>query len=148
MMKVTAILALASLALAGCDQVDRCASASNPAECQAWGDAGGDIDDYLTGAMVGYMLANRGGQTVIIRDPGYHGSYRPLRRPLMSESAQVRSLKAKVERQRAELRRQQQANARKNAEMRAMKSSSWKPSGSSYKSTFSYRPSTRSYRAK
>lgn len=131
-----ALAMAASLTLTACAE-DKCASASNPAECRAWTDAGGDIDDYLMGGMIGYMLANRGGQPVIVRDPGYHGSYRPLRRPLPPASVQVQRLKAKVERQRVELKRQQAANARKSAELKAYRTSgssrsSW---GSSYRSS-------------
>lgn len=132
-----ALAMAASLTLTACAE-DKCASASNPAECRAWTDAGGDIDDYLMGGMIGYMLANRGGQPVIVRDPGYHGSYRPLRRPLPPASVQVQRLKAKVERQRAELRRQQAANAAKKTELRAWRSSS----SSSSRSSSSFRSSS------
>lgn len=111
-----------SMLLPACSANDPCAQASNPAECRQWTDAGGDINDYLVGGMVGYMLANRGGQQVIVQNPNYQGSYRQLRRPLLSESAQVRQLKAKVERQKVELRRQQEANRRYKAEKRR---SSW-----------------------
>lgn len=130
--------AAAAIALGGCQQ-DRCATSRNPTECRAWGDAGGDINDYLVGGMAGYMLANRGGQTVIVRDSGYHGPSRPLHRALMSENAQLR---ARVERQRVELRRQQAANARKSA---ALRSSSTSGSRSSYR-TSSFRSSFRSSR--
>lgn len=141
------ITSAVSLLLSGCGESDPCTTASNPSECRAWGDAGGDINDYLIGGMVGYMLANRGGQTVIIRDSNYHGNYRPLRRALMNESAQIRHLKAKVERQRTELRRQQRANAVKKAEIRSMKSekrSAWKSSNSSWSSRSSSRSSSSS----
>lgn len=129
-----ALAAIASLTLTACAE-DKCAKASNPAECRAWSDAGGDIDDYLVGGMIGYMMANRGGQTVIVRDPGYRGTYRPLRHPLPPESVQVQRLKAKVERQKVELRRQQAANARKSAELKAYRSSSKSSWGSSFRSS-------------
>ena len=146
-MKMSVMVATcAALVLSSCAQ-DRCATSSNPVECRAWSNAGGDIDDYLIGAAVGYMMANRGGQTVIIRDPNYHGSYRPLRRPLMSEASQVRALKAKVERQRVELRRQQQANLEKKKAMKAS-GSSWGSSSSSNSSRRSFSSSSSSRRRK
>lgn len=108
MFRIAALLAL--LALSAC-AADPCRNAANPGECRAWGDAGGDIEDYLIGGMAGYMLANRGGSTVIVRDERYLGPPRTLRPALPSERRQINALRAKVERQRIELKRQQAANA-------------------------------------
>ena len=43
------ITSAVSLLLSGCGESDPCTTASNPSECRAWGDAGGDINDYLIG---------------------------------------------------------------------------------------------------
>lgn len=149
-MRITILLA-ASLAvlLSGCGiaQPDRCESTARPDECRAWGSAGGDVSDYLVGGMAGYMLASRGGQTVVVRDAGYRGAYRPLHHALVSENMQLRQ---KIERQRVELGRQQAANARKSATIRAFASSPARktaPAAStrSWSSPSGYRPS--SYRS-
>jgi hypothetical protein len=81
-MKKTILLSLAALAaipLAACSTVEeRCASAKDPGECVKVANAGGDINDYLLYGMAGYMLANRGGQQVIVQNPSYHGPYRTI----------------------------------------------------------------------
>lgn len=153
MKKLIIAAAAASLMLTGCGQsdADRCASASNPTECMAWSDAGGDVEDYLIGGMAGYMLGSvmSGGsrQTVIVQNPSYRGPYRTLRKPIPSRDYQVRALQKKVDRQRVELRRQQEANARKKAEIRSLKSSSrYSPSRSSYSSRSSFSSSRSSRR--
>lgn len=141
--KAAAALAAAALALTACSvQQDECFRASNPAECASWRDAGGDVQDYLVGGMAGFMLgrATSGGQqqTVIIANPSYHGPARHLRSPILPRDVQIQRMQAKIDRQRIELRRQQAANARKNAQISAMRSSgASRPSGSSYRSTSS-----------
>ncbi|MFC0683076.1 hypothetical protein [Novosphingobium clariflavum] len=140
-------VAVLTVPLAACD-TDRCQTASNPAECRQWSDAGGDIDDYLIGGMAGYAIGRitSGGQqqTYLYRDPGYHGTYRPMHSPIGGRDLQIRRLESKVRAQRAELTRQQAANAAKKREinnLRSAKASSWrfKPSRSSPSSRSSFR---------
>lgn len=138
MKMIVGAVALAAVMLSGCTtDADRCAQASNPAECIKWADAGGDIEDYLVGGLAGYALASvtQGGrqQTVIVQNHSYHGPQRHLRRPLVSKDVQLARLERKVQRQKAELRRQQEANRRYKAEKRSgglFSSSSSKPSSS------------------
>ena len=131
----TLIAATAVIGLSACGE-DKCATASDPSECRQWVGAGGDINDYLVGGMAGFLIGRHmsGGQqqSYIYRDPGYHGAYRPMRSPIGSSDQQVRRLERKVQAQRAELKRQQTANAAKKREIKALKSRS---------SSFSYKPS-------
>lgn len=119
MKKLVLIAAVASLALAGCTSPDPCLEAEDVAECQAWSDAGGDVSDYLLYGMAGYMIGSSmsGGskQTYIYRDPSYRGTYRTLRTPIGTKDQQIRKLEKKVAAQKAELKRQQAANAKKKA---------------------------------
>lgn len=129
--------------------MNQCLQSNNPAECEAWVNAGGNIQDYLVGGMVGagaaYMMTNRGGRQVIVQNPNYRGPYRSLRSPIMSQDQQIRRLEKKIERQKVELRRQQEANARKKAEIKSLKSgsSSWSSSSSRSSSSWSSRSSSR-----
>lgn len=142
-LKKSLIAASAMLLLSACGE-DKCATAENAAECRQWVGAGGDVNDYLVGGMAGYLIGRHmaGGQQqpYIYRDPGYHGSYRPMRSPIGSRDQQVRRLERKVQAQRAELKRQQAANADKKREIKALRrgsssSSTWsrlKPSRSTW----------------
>ncbi|WP_172704986.1 hypothetical protein [Sphingomonas sp. LH128] len=136
------VAAAAALSLTACAGNDRCTSAENLTECRKWTDAGGDVDDYLVGGMAGFLIGQQlsGGQnrTYIYRDPGYHGTYRPMRTPIGSRDQQIRRLERKVQRQKLELKRQQAANARKASELRSIKAS---------KSPFSFRSSSKSSRS-
>lgn len=147
MLRIALAAAVAALSLSACtSDAERCQQSSNPGECMKWADAGGDVSDYLVGGMAGYMLANvmQGGrqQTVIVQNPGYHGPYRSLRTPLLSRDRQIAKLQAKVASQKAELGRQQAANASKKAYMRSTgswgsyKSSTRSSWGSSSRSSF------------
>lgn len=80
-----AALALAVVPLAACGPTaaERCASAKNVTECMGVANAGGDVGDYLTYGMAGYMLSsmvNGSGQRqqVIVADPSYRGYRRPI----------------------------------------------------------------------
>lgn len=141
-LKKSLLAAAAVLSLSACG--DECATSENPAECRKWVGAGGDVNDYLVGGMAGFLIGRHmaGGQqqSYIYRDPGYHGAYRPMRSPIGSRDQQVRRLERKVQAQRAELKRQQAANADKKREIKALRrspsaSSTWsrlKPSRSSW----------------
>lgn len=150
------MLLAAALSLAACsssDPVDRCATSSNPAECTAWTDAGGDVEDYLIGGMAGYMLGSymSGGKkvTYVMANPNYHGPKRTLRSQIVSRDRQLANAnrriaqqEAKIQRQKAELRNQQVANARKSQQLQQQQRSS----SSSYRPASSSRTSTRSGR--
>ncbi|WP_267397749.1 MULTISPECIES: hypothetical protein [unclassified Sphingomonas] len=76
-------LSLPAIAACGPSPQTRCAEAAKPAECLQVAQAGGDVSDYLTYGMAGYMLSsaiNGGGQrqSVIVADPSYHGSRWPI----------------------------------------------------------------------
>ncbi len=141
-MKTMVIVAIGASMLAACAQEDRCASASNPAECRQWADAGGDINDYLVGGMAGYMLGSmmNGGrrETVIVRDPGYRGPIRSLHSPIPSARDQlVRRQQRKIEAQKVEIRRQQDANRRLKAQARTQSRPSFGGGSSRPSRTFS-----------
>lgn len=144
-MKTIATIAALSLIVGGCANSDQCLKASNPNECRAWTDAGGDVNDYLIGGMMGYMLASHmvGGQrvTYIERNPSYHGPTRHLRSQIISKDRQIARLQTKVANQKAELRRMNAAKA--NAAKQSSSSYRYKPSAGSY------RPSSfRSFRSR
>lgn len=154
MKKLIAILACASLAACQAESnnwsaaSDPCAGADNPIECRNWADAGGDVNDYLLYGMVGYMIgSSTSGQRYIYRDPGYRGTYHPrMANKYGSQQQEIKRLTAKVERQKAELRRQQKANELRRQQQRrdAAKASSSRPSSfKSSPSRPSYRPSYR-----
>lgn len=128
MKKIVTLFALAAVMLAGCSPTvaERCAEAKDPKECVTYANAGGDVSDYLLYGMVGYMIGrNSGGQAYLYRDPSYRGHYPSLRAPIGDRAHQVRKLERKIAAQKVELRRQQAANARKSAELRSMRSTSF-----------------------
>ncbi len=145
MKKIVIAAAVALLGLTACSSNDynRCETSNNPMECNSWVDAGGDIDDYLVGGMVGYMLANRGGYNYVVRDPYYNGPSRKLHRQLYSQDRQISALKQKVARQKAELRRQQASPSTSPSKKSLFGSSSSK--SKSYSS--GYKPSRSSSRS-
>lgn len=125
-MKTIAFALTAAITLSSCgpSAYDRCQRSRNPMECQQWSDAGGSVDDYLVGGMMGYTWANMNGQRVISVDRGYHGPTRQLHSQIVSQDRQISRLQQKVANQKDELRRQQ--TARTTAASR--------PSTSSFKS--------------
>lgn len=149
------IAVLACIGLAACQAEsnnwsaasDPCAGADNPIECRNWADAGGDVNDYLLYGMVGYMIgSSTSGDRYIYRDPGYRGTYHPrMANKYGSQRQEIKRLTAKVERQKAELRRQQQR--RDAAKASSSRPSSFKssPSRPSYRP--SYRPSSGGFKS-
>ena len=76
-------LSLLPLAACGPSSAERCRAASDPTECMQVAGAGGDVSDYLTYGMAGYMLSsaiNGAGQRqqVIVADPAWHGARRAI----------------------------------------------------------------------
>ena len=146
MKKIISALVVASLALAGCSsqQPDPCLEADNPAECRQWADAGGDINDYLLYGMAGFMIGSMmsGGKktTYIHTDPSYRGQYRGgMASRYGSKDVALQRANAKIERQRKELKRQQEANRKKNEQLKQQRSQQRKTSSS--RSFGSSRPS-------